>query len=90
LIRNVAFEPSENNGTDWVKQSLRDMETAFKWHKPAVISSHRVNYIGFIDEKNRLKTLQALKQLISSMLKKWPDIEFMSSDQLAALIRQQN
>lgn len=87
LIRNALFEPSENIQKDWVNCCLKEIEIAFSWNKPAIISSHRVNYIGFINAKNRSKNLQDLTLLLTMMLKKWPDIEFMSSDKLAKLIR---
>ncbi len=90
LNRNAFFEPvawGENHQTsDWVDSCLKDIEIAFRWNKPAVVSSHRVNYVGSIDPKNREKGLMALKQLISTTLKKWPDVEFMSSSQLGNLI----
>lgn len=84
LIRNAEFEPSGDQKKDWLKSCLNEIEVAFMWNKPAIIGSHRVNYIGFIDESNRIKNLQLLNQLLSIMLKKWPNIEFMSSDQLSA------
>lgn len=87
LIRNVEFEPSENIAQDWVKRSIKEIDAAFLWNKPAIISSHRVNFIGYIDEKNRTRNLSILKQLLSDILRKWPNIEFMSSDQLADLIQ---
>jgi hypothetical protein len=87
LIRNALFEPSENTNKDWVNSCLKEIDIAFRWHKPAIISSHRVNYIGFIDEKNRSRNIHDLKSLLTRMLEKWPDIEFMSSDKLAQLIR---
>ena len=62
------------------------MEVAFLWRKPATISSHRVNYIGFLHSENRERSLKKLEELLSRMLKKWPDIEFMTSSELGDLI----
>jgi hypothetical protein len=90
LIRNVFFEPSENPNKDWVISCLKEIELAFKWHKPAIISSHRVNYIGFINERNRKDNLHALSQILSIIIKKWPEAEYMSSDQLAEIIRSES
>ena len=59
---------------------------AFCFHKPAVISSHRVNYIGALDVANRTRGLQQLRLLLSKILKTWPDVEFMSSVDLGELI----
>jgi len=54
--------------------------------KPALISSHRLNYIGYIDENNRKKNLRQLKTLLSEVIKRWPDVEFLTSDQLGETI----
>lgn len=90
LTRNAFFEPSENNKTDWVGSCLKEIELAFLMGKPAIISSHRVNFIGFIDVKNRINNLLKFKELLTKILSKWPDVEFMSSDQLALQIIQRN
>ncbi len=86
LIRNAFFEPSENPYKDWVTSCLKDISTAFFWHNPAIICSHRLNYMGYLVKTNRDKNLPLLESLISQILFKWPDVEFMSSDQLANLI----
>ena len=86
LTRNCFFEPSSNRNTDWVDKCLEDIRIAFRWNKPAVISSHRVNYIGFIVEENRTKSLVELKRLLQTIVKKWPDVEFLTSGQLGDLI----
>jgi hypothetical protein len=44
ITRNCFFEPS-CNGIDWIDSCLNDIKIAFRWNKPAIISSHRVNYI---------------------------------------------
>ncbi|MDY0281416.1 MAG: hypothetical protein RBR35_12750 [Salinivirgaceae bacterium] len=91
ITRNCFFEPSSSGfewptNTDWVNNCLKEISIAFRWHKPAVISSHRVNYIGFHDPKNRENSLKKFEILITQMLKKWPDIEFMTSTELGDLI----
>jgi hypothetical protein len=90
LIRNVSFEPSENPTKNWVKSCLNEIEIAFTWHKPAIINAHRVNFIGYIDESNRKNNLKLFEELLKGIVSKWPDIEFMSSVQLASLIRSKN
>jgi hypothetical protein len=62
------------------------MAIAFRMYKPAVICSHRVNYVGFIDQTNRDRSLKMLYQLFTSTLKTWPDVEFMTSDKLGRII----
>lgn len=86
--RNGTFEPSRNWKYDWVKSTLVEMKIAFSSKKPFIISSHRVNYIGSIVKENRENTLRMLESLIKETLKVYPDVEFMSSDQLGDEIEQ--
>lgn len=89
ITRNCFFEPSSNEKgeyIDWVNNCLKEMEIAFRWGKPAVISSHRVNYIGYLIPENREKSLKLLEELLHKMLKRWPDIEFMTSVELGDLM----
>ena len=82
-IRTCAFEPYDNRTLDYC---LPMVSAAFRCGKPAIISTHRVNYNGSMDPSNRQKGLKALQDLLQEMLKRWPDIEFMSSSELSALI----
>lgn len=85
-VRNVVFEPTYNTGVDWVEAALQQIETAFRWNAPAIITSHRVNFCGNIDTNNRKAGLQALQNLLKKIIQKWPDVEFMSSNELGNLI----
>ena len=85
-IRNCFFEPTSNPYLDWTDACLKQIRIAFRWHKPAVISSHRINYIGNIDQLNRDKNLKLLKTLLFEIKKKWPDVEYTSSDKLTNLM----
>lgn len=87
MVRNIVFEPTEDRGLDWVNFTMKQIASAFRWNKPAIISSHRVNFCGHIDPKNREKGLTALKNLLDEILKKWPDVEFMSADELAETLK---
>lgn len=87
LVRNCAFEPSVYNNIDSVNRCLKEISVAFALHKPAVISSHRLNYVGTIDLHNRDKNLVLLKRLLSSILKKWPEVRFMSTVELGHYIK---
>ena len=91
LTRNCFFEPAATGfevpaNYDWINYCLKEIEIAFRWHKPATISSHRVNYIGYLHPENRENGLRQLSELLSRMLKRWPDIEFMTSSELGDLI----
>lgn len=84
-IRNCNFEPSLD-GTDYGK-TLREIRNAFFWNKPAIISSHRLNFIGSLDLRNQTDNLNEFKKLIKNILKEWPDAEFMNTVELSNLIR---
>ena len=86
LMRNAYFEPSQNRDFDWVGDCLRRINVAFKCGKPATISMHRLNVIGRLVEENRTRNLALLKQLLKEIVKRWPDVEFMKSDELGRLI----
>jgi hypothetical protein len=85
ITRNCFFEPSQL-GKSSVASCLNDIEIAFKWKKPAIISSHRVNFIGGLDLENRKKGLNELNELLKSILIKWPNVEFMTSSELGNLM----
>lgn len=80
--RNVVFEPVMNINTDYVSKAMGRISAAFMLNKPAVISTHRINYVGFIDEGNKAYGLRQLQTLLKQILKKWPSVKFISSDQL--------
>lgn len=89
LTRNIPFEPCKEIEYDWVEEALNRIEIAFTWKKPAIICSHRVNYIGYLVSSNRAKNLILLKKLLTEIVKKWPDVEFMSSDMLVNFMKHQ-
>lgn len=89
LVRNCVFEPTEERGIDWVSFCLKQIEIAFKWKQPANISSHRLNFCGHIDPANRKTGLTSLKKLLVEIVKKWPDVEFMTSRELAGILTKQ-
>ena len=85
LTRNCFFEQSQL-GVDWVDRCMYEISIAFRFHKPAVICSHRVNYIGALDHSNRTRGLQKLRVLLANILKTWPDVEFISSVELGEMM----
>jgi len=88
LIRNCVFEPSQYpESHDTIGHCLRGVENAFFWKKPAVITAHRLNFIGYIDPGNRERNLKLLRELLKTLLNQWPDIEFMTSVELGKLIQ---
>lgn len=86
LTRNNSFEPSLIEKLNWIGYTLDSMEICFKLNKPCIISAHRINFIGSIFENNRIKNLELFAELLKQISKKYPDVEFMTSDQLGDLI----
>lgn len=85
--RNASFEPSSQPNLDWSDKCLKEIELAFKWRTPVIINSHRVNFMGSINEQNRINSINQFKKLLSTIIKKWPDVEFYSSDELGSLMK---
>ena len=90
LIRNVFFEPVQWKDRTEINTTFKEISNAFKNNQPAIICSHRVNYIGRIDSENRRRNLIALRELLEGIWSKWPDVQFMSSDQLGEKIVQES
>ncbi|OYQ43951.1 hypothetical protein [Flavobacterium aurantiibacter] len=89
LVRNVSFEPTEKYSENVVENALKQIERAFRFRTPAIISSHRLNYIGSLQPKNREKNLVLLNNLLEKILKKWPDVVFLSTVELGQMINKE-
>lgn len=74
--RNCDFEPTTGGGEKALYKCLSDIQNAFIFKTPAIINTHRINYISSISSKNGEKNLHLLKRLLSEIIKKWPDVEF--------------
>jgi len=86
-MRNVFFEPTLYGHSSQVDNVLNRIKIAFNMNKPAIIGTHRLNYIGVHSDYNRKETLSQLKTILRSIVRKWPDVEFMSASELAKLMR---
>lgn len=87
LVRNCIFEPSQSSASfDSVGYCLSQVANAFMWNTVAIISTHRLNFMGGLDERNQLSNLQGLEELISQIMKRWPCVEFMDTATLGAVI----
>ena len=89
ITRNCHFEPSIP-GHDAVNCCLKQIKTAFTLRKPAIINTHRVNFIGSLNPANRDYGLRELKSLLQEIQKNWPEVEFMSTPELGNLIIKDN
>ncbi len=90
LPRNCYFEPSTNQAFNWVGNCLRQVKTAFFFKKPAVISMHRINFVGGISADNRKTSLEKFERLLMNIIKKWSDVNFISSSQLGEIVENSN
>ena len=91
ITRNAAFEPAivENElNINPMENCMKSIERAFRWGKPATVSTHRVNYIGSIDQQNRNNNLVLLDKLLAAIIQRWPEVEFMTSVELGKLMQQ--
>ena len=84
IIRNAVFEPEPNDGIDWVNSVLKQAEIAFFWNKPLLISTHRVNFCGWMNEENRKQSLMQLDKLLFALRQKWPELWFVGADEMCA------
>ena len=82
FTRNVMFEPTKNSDFDSIGYALRQIDMAFRLKRPAIISSHRVNYVGGIDSAAASSGRLALKGLLNQIIKRWPDVKFIFVDDL--------
>lgn len=83
LVRNCVFESNMSDSDDGVNSCLAGIAEAFASKQPALISNHRACFVGGINEDNRTKGLKAIDTLITKILQKWPDAEFVSGNELA-------
>lgn len=90
FIRNSAFEPSvKRQQINWRKKILSDAHVAFTLGAPLVISSHRLNFMGGIQRQNREQNLQSFSNVLTELIERYPDIEFVSSEELGDYISSQ-
>jgi hypothetical protein len=82
FVRNCLFEPSLNTNIDWVSKCMESIDIAFKWGKPAIIGTHRINFSGRLDAEQRDNNLKLLEQLLIKIKEKWPDVKFTDSPSL--------
>ncbi|MDD4356861.1 MAG: hypothetical protein PHN98_06380 [Smithellaceae bacterium] len=86
LVRNCAFERSASEKGDAWQRCFSQINRAFYLKTPAIVCSHRVNFIGSIIESNRKRGLAQLEQLLSAVRVRWPDVNFLSSAELGYMI----
>lgn len=89
IVRNCPFEPTNENGTlnnNAADICLKNVDIALRWNAPAIISTHRVNFVGTLDKTHRDFSYKQLKKVLVEIIKRWPNVEFMNGDQMAELL----
>lgn len=82
LVRNCIFEHSLFGDDQCVATCLKQIESAFRWNQPAILSSHRVNYMGRLVTANGENGTRLLDELLKEIISRWPGVIFISSDRL--------
>ena len=85
LVRNAFFEPSHSEAFG-AEICLKRIEDAFEKGMPAIVGTHRVNFMGGANEENRDRNLEAFGGILKTLVYKYPEIEFRASDELIDLI----
>ncbi len=86
-VRNCTYEPAYyHNPAESAKLCFDEVKRSFAAKKPAIICSHRFNYIGSIFCENRNNNLLGLRKLLQNILCAFPDAEFVSSPQLFSIM----
>lgn len=88
IVRNCLFEPALSVHADWVSKCMESIDIAFKWRKPAIIGTHRLNFSGRLDPVQRDKNLKMLEELLVRISDKWKDVSYTSSDKLVGFYDQ--
>ena len=89
VVRNCVFEPYLGNcsrNSMAVVGCLKNIEAAFRMHAPAIISTHRVNFVGSLESSHRDDSLMQLKELLTEIVKRWSDVEFMDGTQMCDIV----
>jgi hypothetical protein len=81
-VRNVLFEPAIDPSKDWAEAAFFQVDRAFKRNSPAIVCTHRMNFVGGRKIENRDGGLRQLRLLLQKVTNAFPDVEFLSSDQL--------
>jgi hypothetical protein len=86
LVRNAFFEPAYSGEIDWSTKTFDKVKLAFRFQTPAIISMHRINFVGGLCSTNRDKNMKQFRELLTKIIETYPDVEFVSSDHLWSLL----
>ena len=89
-VRNCTYEPAyRQNPKESMEMCFKQILEAFKNRKPAIINSHRFNYIRSINPSNSETNLEWLSNLLHTIVKQIPDVEFVSTAKLIEIMNQE-
>lgn len=86
IPRNARLDPHPDYNFN-SESCIFDIELAFKYDVPAVIDFHRVNIAGRYNNNYRDKSLEELKKVLSYISKHWPDVKFITSEELLKICK---
>lgn len=88
-VRNCLYEPAYGRPVDeCVESCFFEICRAFKRGKPAIINSHRLNYVSSIDPDNAKRNLSGLRILLRKVKDFFPEVEFVNSEELLMIIKE--
>jgi hypothetical protein len=79
VVRNCDFEPTISSGA--YENAVYNIDLCAKLKKPCIICTHRLNYVSSMGKEYRERGLSELKRLLSYIVTKYPDAEFMSTEE---------
>jgi hypothetical protein len=82
LVRDVYFEPSLGHTAE---QALGALAAKVRLSRPALFETHRFNFLGTEGDKDR--ALAELERLLQMALNSYPQLAFVSSENLAGTLR---
>ena len=88
MARNCSFEPSENPNKN-ANACMAQIKKAIDRGQAAIISAHRQNFIGELYPANRDNNIKQFKGLLKSIVTKYPNVIFLTSDEFGKLLETQ-
>jgi hypothetical protein len=83
LVRDIYFEPILGHRAE---QALTEIRRRWRLGRPALLEMHRSNFLS--EGSVHQHSLQELERLLDSVLREWPQVRFMSTEELGQAYRQ--
>ena len=68
---------------------MAQIKKVFDRGQAAIISAHRQNFIGELYPANRDNNIKQLKYLLKTIVTKYPDVVFLTSDEFGKILATQ-